>query len=74
MSAAEIDNKIIDTISKRNFEALNVNFNEMISDRPKISVDRSQEIHIGDEIFYQAPVIFNVDVMHLHKNDKGDYF
>jgi hypothetical protein len=34
---------------------------------PSIKIDNSKEIRVGSEILYNGPVVYNVDVLHMHK-------
>lgn len=35
-----------------------------------IAIDRSKKIHVGNTSNYQAPVTFQVDVMHMYGKEK----
>jgi hypothetical protein len=37
-----------------------------------IAIENSREIRVGDEIKYQSPVVYNVDVLNVHKCDRGE--
>lgn len=37
---------------------------------PGVVVNKSNGIHVGNEISYKAPVTFNVDVLHWYRDDK----
>lgn len=43
---------------------------DLVPHLPGVVVNKSNGIHVGNEISYKAPVTFNVDVLHWYRGSK----